>query len=63
VAEDLVGLGPPVRLSAIFCSWFLSFSSRACPPSKPRTRLDDLFDVKLENITPAETRLGPFVLS
>src|SRR5206468_11613107 len=29
----------------------------------PRARLDDLFDVELEDITPAELALGPLALS
>src|SRR5256886_14895083 len=63
VAEDLVGLGPAGAFERDLLQLVLEFFLRELAALQPRTRLDDLFDVKLENIAPAELALGPFALS
>src|SRR5467141_792293 len=63
VAEDLVGLGPAGALERDLLQLALELFLRELTALQPRTRLDDLFDVELENITPAELALGPLALS
>src|SRR5882762_3214687 len=63
VAQDLVGLGPAGALESDLLQLVLELFLRKLPALQPRARLDDLFDVELENITPAELALGPLALS
>src|SRR5260221_944776 len=63
VAEDLVGLGPAGALERDLLQLALELFLRELTALQPRTRLDDLFDVELENIAPAELALGPLALS
>ncbi len=50
---------PPVRFMAIFWSWLLSFSLGELAALQPGAGLDDLLDVELEDVAPAELALGP----
>src|SRR5206468_6447326 len=63
VAQDLVGLSPAGALECDLLQLVLELFLRELAALQPCTRLDDLFDVELENITPAELALGPFALS
>src|SRR2546421_1512528 len=62
-AEDLVGLGPAGALERDLLQLALELFLRELAALQPRARLDDLFDVELENIAPAELALGPLALS
>ena len=51
-------LAPPVRFAAIFWSWVLSLSFGQLGALQPGAGLDDLLDVQLEDVAPAELALG-----
>src|ERR1041385_2144636 len=62
VSQDLVGLGSARALERDLLQLVLELFLRELAALQPRARLDDLFDVELEDIAPAELALGPLPL-